>query len=70
MAVLLKDGAREGLSAHDKDCFAVLFELVDQRDEIAVPAHHGKGVDVGVCKGHLQGIQGQVDVRSVLIASR
>jgi hypothetical protein len=46
------------------------LQFVDQRDEVAVAAHDGEGVDVIVGEGHLQGVQGEVDVGAVLVAAR
>ena len=57
-------------AAHHEDALVVLFQLVDQRDEIAVAADDGEGVDVIVREGHLQRVQRQVDVGAVLVAAR
>ena len=70
VAVLLQDRAGERLAAHHEHGLAVLLELVDQRNEVAVAADDGEGVHVVVREGHLEGVEGQVDVGAVLVAAR
>ena len=49
---------------------SVLFELLDERDEVAVPADDDIRVDVAVRERHLEGIEGEIDVGAVLITAR
>ena len=70
VAVLLEDRAGEGLAAQHVDGLAEFPELVDQRNEVAVAADDGEGVDVVVREGHLESVEGQVDVGAVLVAAR
>ena len=51
-------------------CLVVLFELLDERDEVAVAADDDIRVDVAVRERHLEGIEGEIDVGAVLIAAR
>src|SRR5690606_30365680 len=48
----------------------VLLELLDETDEVAVAADDDEGVDVRMREGHLEGIEGQVDVGAVLVTAR
>ena len=52
-----------------KTCLSVLFELLDERDEIAVAADDHIGVDVTVGERHLEGVEREVDVGAVLVAA-
>ena len=52
------------------DLAAVLFELLDQRDEVAVAADDDEGVDVVVGEAHLEGVERHGDVGAVLVATR
>jgi len=61
VAVLLEYGAGEGASADDEHALVVLLQLVYQRDEIAIAADDGEGIDVVVCEGHLERVEGQVE---------
>ena len=70
VTVLLQDGARKGPAADHEDALVVLLQLVDQRDEIAVATDNRERVDVVVGEGHLECIEGQVDVGAVLVAAR
>ena len=49
---------------------SVLFQLLDERDEIAVAAHDDERVDVVVRKRHLERVQREIDVGAVLVAAR
>ncbi len=70
MAVLLQNGAGESPSADHENDLVILLELIDQRDEIAIAADDGEGVDVIVRERHLQRIERQIDVGAILIAPR
>ncbi len=70
MTVLLQDGARESAPAHHENRLVVLFQLVHQRDEVAVAADDRECINVIVRKGHLQRVQRQVDIRAVFVAAR
>ena len=70
VAVLLQDRAGEGAAAHHEDALVVLLQFVDQRDEVAIAADDGVGVDVVVSEGHLERVEGQVDVGAILVAAR
>ena len=69
VAVALQDNAREGAAAHDEDLLVVLLQLLDQREEVAVAAHDHVCVDVRVRERHFEGVEGEVDVRSVFVAA-
>jgi hypothetical protein len=70
VTILLQNCAGERAAADHEDALVVLLELVDERDEIAVATDDGVGVDVVVSEGHLESIEGQVDVGAVLVAAR
>ncbi len=70
VTVLLQDGAGEGLASHHKYGLAVFFQLVHQRDEVAVAADNGERVHVRMGESHLQRIQRQIDIAAVLVAAR
>ena len=70
MAVLLQNGAGESAPADNENPLVVLLQFVDQRNEVAVAADDGVGVDVVVSEGHLECIESQVDVGAVLVAAR
>src|SRR5579871_2051071 len=70
VTVLLQNRAGEGTAAHHEDAFVVLLEFVDERNEIAVAADDREGVDVVVRERHLERIEGEVDIRAVLVAAR
>jgi len=70
VAILLQNRRREGLPAHHEHGLAVFLQLVHQRNEVAVAADDGEGIDVRVRKRHLQRVQSEVDIRPVLIAAR
>ena len=57
MTVLLKNDAGKTAPADNEDFLVVLFELFDQRDEIAVAANNNKGIDVVSRECHLQRVQ-------------
>ena len=69
VAVLLEDGAGERTAA-DPKISAVLLQLLDEPDEVAVSVDDGKGVDVLMRKRHLQCVEGEVDVGAVLVSAR
>ncbi len=69
MAVPLHHVAREVAAADDEDLLVVLFQLFNQRDEVAVAADDDVGVDVGMGEGHLQRVEREVDVGAVLVAA-
>ena len=69
MAILLHRRAGELAPADDDDLAAILFELLDQRDEIAVAADDDERVDVVVSKSHLERVEGHRDVGAVLVAA-
>src|SRR5438552_18563111 len=69
MTVLLKNDAGKTAPADNEDFLVVLFELFDQRDEIAVAANNNKGIDVVSRERHLQRVQRQVNVGPVLVAA-
>ena len=52
-----------------KICLSVLFQLLDERDEVAVAADDHVGVDVAVGEGHLERVERQVDVGAVLVTA-
>ncbi len=60
----------ERLAADHEHALVVLLQLVDQRDEIAVAADDGEGVDVVVRERHFQRVERQIDVGAVLVAAR
>ena len=70
VTILLEDGAGERLSSEHEDGLPVFFELVDEGNEIAVAAHHGKGVDVCVSERHFESVESKIDIRAVLVAAR
>ena len=43
VTVALQDGAGERFAADDEDAFVVLFQLIDQRNEVAVSADDAEG---------------------------
>ena len=53
-----------------KICLSVLFQLLDEGDEVAVAADDHVGVDVTVGEGHLERVEREVDVRPVLVTAR
>ena len=69
MAIALHRHAGELPAADDDDLAAVLLELFDQRDEVAVAADDDEGVDVIVGETHLQGVERHGDVGAVLVAA-
>ena len=69
MAVPLHRHAGELAAADDDHLAAVLLELLDQRDEVAVAADDDEGVDVVVGEGHLERVERHGDVRAVLVAA-
>ena len=70
MAVPLHHLARERASADDEDLLVVLFQFLDEGDEITVAADDDVGVDVGMGERHLEGVEREIDVRAVLVAAR
>ena len=70
VTVLLQNCARERAAADHEDALVILLEFVDQRDKIAVAADDGVSVDVVVSEGHLECIEGQVNVGAILVAAR
>ena len=70
MAILLQNGAGESTAADNENPLVVLLQFVDQRNEVTVAADDGEGVDVVMGKGHLECIEGQVDVGAILVAAR
>src|SRR3954469_18817888 len=69
VAVALHHLAGERAAADHENLLVVLFQFLDQRDEIAVAADDHVGVDVRVRERHLQRIERQVDVGAVLVAA-
>src|SRR5690606_17021104 len=69
VAVALHDHAGELPSAHDEDLLVVLLELLHQADEVAVAADDHEGIDVGMREGHFERVEGQIDVRAILVAA-
>ena len=70
MTVLLHRHAGELAAADDDHLASVLFQLLDERDEVAVAADDDEGVDVIVGEGHLEGVERHGDVGAVLVAAR
>ena len=70
VTVPLQDGAGESAPANYVDALVVLFQFVDQRNEVAIAADDGECIDVVVSEGHLERVEGQVDIGAVLIAAR
>ncbi len=70
VAVLLQYCAGEGTPADHENSLVVLFELVHQRNEIAVAADDGESVDVVVGEGHFERVEREVDIGAVLVAAR
>jgi hypothetical protein len=69
VAVALQDHARERASADHEDFLVVLFELLHERQEVAVAADDDVGVDVRVGERHFERVERQVDVGAVLVAA-
>src|SRR6185436_5223950 len=69
VAVALKNDARERATADDEDLLVVLLQFLDERQEVAVATHDDVGIDVRMRERHLEGVQREVDVRAVLVAS-
>ena len=69
VAVPLHHQARERAAADHEDLLVVLFQLLDERDEVAVAADDHVGVDVAVGEGHLERVERQVDVGAVLVTA-
>ena len=70
MTVSLEDATGERAPADDEYFLVVLLQLLDQREKIAVAAHDDVRVDVRVGEGHFKSVEGEVDVRAVLVAAR
>ena len=70
MTVFLQNRAGEGLPTQHEYALIVLFQFVEQGHEITVSADDGEGIDVIVGESHLQRVERQVDVRTVLVAAR
>ena len=70
VAILLKDAAGEGPTPDHKDHLVILLEFFHQGDKVAITAHDHEGVDMASGEGHFQSIQGECDVRSVLVSAR
>jgi hypothetical protein len=70
VTVLLQDRAGEGLAADDEYLLVVLFQLLHQRDEVAVATYDDVGVDVLMGERHLEGVKGEIDVGAILVATR
>src|SRR5262245_48512339 len=70
MAVFLQDRARKIASPNDQDFLVVLFKLFDQRDEVAIATNDYESVDVISRERHFQRVQSQIDVRTILVATR
>ena len=69
VTVLLQDLAGERAAADDEHLLVVLFQLLDQADEIAVTADDDERIDVRVGERHLERVEREVDVRAVLVAA-
>src|SRR4030095_5813838 len=70
VTILLHRHAGELPSTDDDDLAAVLFELLDEGDEVAVAADDDEGVAVVVGEAHLEGVEGHRNVGPVLVAAR
>ncbi len=70
VAILLENRRGKRLAADHEHRLAVFLELVHQRDEVAIAADDGEGVHMRVREGHLQSVEREVNVGSVLIAAR
>ena len=69
MTVLLKDRARERPAADNKNFLVVLFQFLDECDEVAVAANDDKGMDMIPRERHFQRIEGKIDVSAILVAA-
>ena len=69
MTVLLHRRARELAAADHDDLPAVLLELLDEGNEVAVTADDDERVDVVVREGHFERVKGHRDVGAVLVAA-
>src|SRR5262249_52501783 len=69
VAVALHHLTGERAAADDEDLLVVLFELLDERDEIAVAADDDVRIDVRVRERHLERVEREIDVGSVLVAA-
>ncbi len=70
MTVFFKNGTCESSSPNDEDLLVILIEFFDQRDEVAVPTHNDKGIDMVSRERHFERVECEVDVRAILIATR
>jgi len=70
VAVLLEDRRGERLATHHENGLAVFLQLVHQRNKIAVAADDGERVHVRMGEGHLQRVESEIDVGTVLVAER
>ena len=69
VAIALHRRAGELAAAHHQHLAAVLLQLLDQRDEVAVTADDDEDIDVVVGEAHLQGVERHGDVGAVLVAA-
>ena len=60
VAILLENRRGKCLAADDEHGLAVFLEFVDQRNEVAIAADDGEGVDMRMREGHLQSVDDQV----------
>src|SRR3984957_16308335 len=70
VAIPLEYRAGESPPSYYVDAFVVLLQLIHQGDEIAVAADDREGINMVVSEGHLERVEGQVDVCAVLVAAR
>ena len=70
MAVTLHGAAGEAPAADNVDALAELLEFLDKGDEIGVATDDRKAVDMRVRKAHLERIDDQIDISTILVASR
>ena len=69
MTILLQDRACERLPAYHENRLAIFLQLIDKRNKIAISADDGERIHVIVGEGHLQRVESEIDVRSILISA-
>jgi hypothetical protein len=69
VTVPLHRQAGELAPADDDHPAAVLLQLLDERDEVAIAADDDEGVDVVVGEGHLERVERHGDVGAILVAA-
>jgi hypothetical protein len=65
----LKNRTRKGSPADNQHLFVVLFQLFDQRHEVAVTSDDDEGVDVISGERHLKGVKGEIDIGAVFVSA-